>query len=175
MNSSIVKPPVLLKTLLDVIFWFTLIGLVLRMVFTGLYFFTDIPVNITINHYKITEFNVGFGVGIFLKLLLSAAFIYALYIMRKVVRSFFKRKLFTLFQISGLKLIGQLLIFTVLFEIILEFTLPIVFEKEIKVGGPFDTSFNSIWFILAIGLFFILLSKAFSYARNLQQESELTV
>lgn len=175
MNSSIVKPPVLLKTLLDVIFWFTLIGLIIRIIFTVLYFFTDIPGNLTINHYKITEFNFAFAVAIFLKLLISAAFIYAVYIMRKVVRSFFKRKLFTPLQISGLKLIGQLLIFTVLFEIILEFTLPMVFEREIKVGGAFDTSFNSIWFILAIGLFFLLLSKAFSYAKSLRQENELTV
>ncbi|MCM4160537.1 DUF2975 domain-containing protein [Antarcticibacterium flavum] len=175
MKSSVLKPPVLLKTLLDVIFWFTLIGLIFRLLFTVFYFFTDIPVNLTIHHYQITEFNFAFAVGIFLKLLISTLFIYAVYIMRKVVRSFFKRKLFTPLQISGLKLIGQLLIFTVLFEIILEFTLPIVFEREIKAGGAFDSSFNSVWFILAIGLFFLLLSKAFSYARSLQQENDLTV
>lgn len=175
MNSSIVKPPVLLKTLLDVIFWFTLIGLILKILFTGFYFFTDIPVNLNMNNYEITQFNFVFAVGLFLKLLISAAFIYAVYVMRKVVRSFFKRKLFTPLQIGGLKIIGQLLIFTVVTEIILEIFLRMMFEKKIQVGGEFDSSFNSIWFILAIGLFFILLSKAFSYARGLQQENELTV
>lgn len=175
MNPSIVKPPVLLKTLLDIIFWLTLLSLIFRIIFTGFYFFTDIPVHLNMNNYEITDFNSAFAVGLFLKLLISAAFIYAIYIMRKVVRSFFKRKLFTPLQIGGLRLIGQLLIFTVLTEIVLEIFLRIMFETKLKVGGEFDSSFHSLWFILAIGLFFILLSKAFSYARRLQQENELTV
>jgi hypothetical protein len=35
--------------------------------------------------------------------------------------------------------------------------------------------FGSFWFILAIGLFFIFLSKVFENAKKLKEENELTV
>lgn len=113
--------------------------------------------------------------GIFVKIILSELFIYVSYILRKVVRSFFKKRLLTSIQISGLKLIGQLTIFTSIAEVILDFVINLSVEKEAQSVVIFDASFSSFWFTLALGLFFILLSRAFSYARTLQQESELIV
>lgn len=175
MKISPVKPPILLKTLLDILFWFSLIGLILQIIFTGLYFFSDIPFNISLNEYEITEFDLPVAIGISLKILISGMFIYVIYLFRKLVRSFFKKKLFTPLQISGLNLIGKLIVFIALAEIALDFLIQILFDKKASVGIELDASFNSIWFTLAVGLFFILLSKAFTYAGHLQQENELTV
>jgi hypothetical protein len=38
-----------------------------------------------------------------------------------------------------------------------------------------ELSVNSFWFTLALGLFFILLSKVFEQAKNIKEENELTV
>jgi succinate-acetate transporter protein len=58
---------------------------------------------------------------------------------------------------------------------IVNFITPIIIEGEGTVGIKIDFSFGSFWFILAIGLFFIFLSKVFENAKNLKEENELTV
>ncbi len=175
MKNHSVKPPILLKTLLDVIFWFTLIGLFIRVIFTILYYFSAVPVNLSVNGHEITEFNTHLVIGLFFKVLISGLFIYIIFLLRKVVRSFFKRKLFTPLQISGLKLIGQLIVITTLAELAVNFVLRRMFEQNHKGGEDMIDSFHSPWFLLAVGLFFILLSRSFEYAQSLQQENELTV
>ncbi|UJH89957.1 DUF2975 domain-containing protein [Antarcticibacterium sp. 1MA-6-2] len=176
-TGTSIQPPILLKTILDIFFWLTLLGLIFKTIFTFFYWFTDIdiPVMVTINDLEVNEFSLSLGIGILFKMIISAVFIYIIYLLRKVVRSFFKRKVFTPLQIAGLKLIGQLIIITALAEVGLNFFLRLVLEQRASVGLRFETSFDSLWFSLALGLFFILLSKSFSYARSVQEENELTV
>lgn len=176
-TGNSIQPPILLKTILDIFFWLTLVGLIFQTVMTFFYLFTDtdIPLTVTINDLEVNELGLSLGIGILFKIIISAVFIYIIYLLRKVVRSFFKRKVFTPLQIDGLKLIGQLIIITALAEVALNFILRLVLEQRASLGLDFDTSFNSLWFTLALGLFFILLSKSFRYARSLQEENELTV
>lgn len=107
--------------------------------------------------------------------MVSAIFIYIVYVLRKVVRSFFKRKLFVPIQISGLKIIGNLIIIATITEVAIDFLLRLFLEQKTNIGIDLKPSFNSLWFTLALGLFFILLSKSFGYAKGLQEENELTV
>ncbi len=175
--KSSIEPPVLLKTILDIFFWLTLIGLLFQTVFTFYYIFIerDIPPNVTVNNIEVTDYSLSLGIGILFKIIISAVFIYIIYLLRKVVRSFFKRRIFTPLQITGLKLIGQLIILAALADVALNFILRLALKQGASVSLSFDTSLNSLWFTLALGLFFILLSKTFSYAKRLQEENELTV
>lgn len=170
-----IKPPVLLKTILDILFWILVIGLAGRILITVLFYFTDVPVDLKINDFEITEFTLPVVVGIILKIMVSAIFIYIVYVLRKVVRSFFKRKLFVPIQISGLKIIGNLIIIATITEVAIDFLLRLFLEQKTNIGIDLKPSFNSLWFTLALGLFFILLSKSFGYAKGLQEENELTV
>ncbi|CAN5142217.1 hypothetical protein BH23BAC2_BH23BAC2_05510 [soil metagenome] len=175
MKSHSIKPPIILKTLLDVIFWFTLVGLLIRIAFTGLYYFSVLPVDLRVNGNEINEFNTALVIGLVFKIFITALFIYIIYLLRKVVRSFFNRKLFTALQISGLRLIGQMILISTLAEMAVNVFLKLSFQEKNGAGDEMIDSFHSLWFLLAIGLFFILLSRSFSYARQLQLENELTV
>lgn len=168
-----IKPPIILKTILDILFWVLIISYFFGLPVTVIALFQNLPV--VINNYTVEEFSAGIIAGIVLSFINSAIFIYIVYLFRKVVRNFFKRKLFTPIQISGLKLIGQLIIFTSLAEMAIDFLMLLFIQNRARVGVTIESSFDSLWFTLALGLFFILLSKSFKYAGKLQEESDLTV
>lgn len=168
-----IQPPIILKTILDVLFWVLVVSSIFGLPVTVIALFQDIPVEI--NNYKVEEFSAGIILSIILSFLNSIIFIYIVYLFRKVVRNFFKRKLFTSVQISGLKLIGQLIILTSISEIGIKILMMFSIENRARLGVTIESSFDSLWFTLALGLFFILLSKSFSYAGKLQEENQLTV
>ena len=176
-SHNTIQPPILLKTILDILYIILIISIISSLILfiLTLTLSEKIPFSVKINEYEINEFSMGIILGMSLKFIISGLFIYIIYLLRKVVRSFFKRKLFTLLQISGLKLIGQLLIIGSLAEMVLDFVMKLSIENKASVGVNIDSSFDSLWFMLALGLFFILLSKSFSYAGKLQDENELTV
>lgn len=168
-----IKPPVILKTILDILFWVLIFKYIFGVPVMLIAIFQEIPVEI--NNYTVEEVSAGIIAAIILSFLNSAIFIYIVYLFRKVVRSFYNRKLFTSAQISGFKLIGQLIIITSLAELAINFLALLFIENKARVGVTIESSFDSLWFTLALGLFFILLSKSFIYAGKLQEESDLTV
>lgn len=175
MKTSEIKPPILLKTILDILFFLLIItysGMILYLIFQIL---TDLPLDLTINGNEITKLSPALIVILIVKILISGIFIYIIYLLRKVVRSFFKRKLFTPLQITSLNLIGQLIVIFSLAEVLTDFFLSLALDNKARIGISVENTFDSIWFTLALGLFFILLSKSFTYAKSLQEENDLTV
>lgn len=174
MKPSEIKPPILLKTILDILFFLLIVtysGMIIYLIFQTL---TDLPLDLSINGNEITELSPAIIFILIIKILISAIFIYIIFLMRKVIRSFFKRKLFTPLQITSLNLIGQLIIIFSLTEVLTDFFLGLILNKA-RISVGIENSFDSIWFTLALGLFFILLSKSFRYAKGLQEENDLTV
>ncbi len=170
------KPPILLKTILDICLYFLVIGLTVSVFFFVIQLVTGenfSPVNI--NGTEIITFDTPSTILISVKMIIAGLFICTIYILRKLVRNFFKGRLFTPFQIASLKIIGQLIILITILQGIVNFITPIIIEGEGTVGIKIDFSFGSFWFILAIGLFFTFLSKVFENAKNLKEENELTV
>ena len=108
-------------------------------------------------------------------MIVDGLFIYTIYVLSKLIRDFCSGKLFTRFQIASLKIIGQLIILITIFQGIVNFATPLIIKGEGRIGIEIGFSFGSFWFILAIGLFFIFLSKAFENAKKLKEENELTV
>ncbi|WBL22631.1 DUF2975 domain-containing protein [Zunongwangia sp. HRR-M8] len=110
-----------------------------------------------------------------LELVKITAFVYGLYVLRKLIRSFFGNKLFTRFQIASLNLSGRLICLSMFLEAISEFLKKIIIENRIGLFFGMEFSFSSFWIILAFGIFLVFLSKVFENARTLQKENELTV
>lgn len=169
------RPPVLLKTILDVLFWILLIRLILSFGLLIVAVLTDTPIIFPSEDFVSTERPVETIVIGLAERMLSGIFVYVVYILRKIVRSFFKRKLFTSLQISGLKLAGQLIILVSLGEAALNFIFKLVMGNRVSTGIQMEESFGSFWFSLALGMFFILMAKSFHYAKSLKEEQDLTI
>lgn len=174
--ASPIQSPVLLKTILDICFYILLFSFIGSILITVWQAWTEEPfLNFKIQEHEVTELTLQVWVLIICQLFLAGIFIYVINLFRKLVRSFFKKMLFTKYQVSSLNLIGQLIILTSIGEVIVGFFANLILEEEARIEIEVDSSFGSFWFTLGIGMFFILLSKAFENARILKEENDLTV
>ena len=170
------KPPILLKTILDICFILLLLTfLSASILFIIMLVVGDSFVPINLNDRIISELTPVSITLLFIELLIAGLLVYTIYILRKLVRNIFKGKLFTRYQATSLNLIGQLIILITLAQSFTEFMARLFLESEMGLVMELDLSFISFWFVLAIGLFFIYLSKIFENARLLKEENELTV
>lgn len=170
------KPPILLKTILDICFFILLISLIASI---GLVLFylvsTSDSIPMALNNRTIGKITTPKIILLLLAIFQSGIFLYSVYILRKVVRNFFKKKLFTPIQITGLNLAGKLIILASILDAIVGFSADLLLESKLHLGFDIQSSFGSFWLQLAMGLFLILLSKSFESAKNLKEENELTV
>lgn len=115
------------------------------------------------NKAAISLFLLGFA--------LYSAISLIVYLMLKIIRSFEKGNLFTNYQIAGFNLIGQLIIWLTILQSAAEFILSLVFKSRIE----FKLEVSGFWLLIALGAFFIVLSKVFLQAKKLKEENELTI
>jgi len=175
-NYQFMKPPIFLKKVLDICLFFILFTLIISIIAsiinaTGQKDFLPVSVN----GEKIEVYSASVIIVIFLGVLKSVLYIFIIYVLRKLIKSFFKDNLFTRFQINALNLAGQLIILATVVTPILNTISSFILKREARIKFNIELSMNSFWFTLAIGLFFILLSKVFQQAKNIKQENELTV
>ena len=169
------KPPLLLKNVLD--FCFICLAFIYGIsIIAGLVLIVtnpDYPIEINDRAFEqLTPSVTAFLLG---SLLTSGIFVYVVFLLRKLVRSFFKNKLFTRLQISLFNLIGQLIVLNSVAELVLDFLANLFLDDRLKVEIAFETSYDSFFFKLAVGLFFMYLARLFANAKQLREESELTV
>ncbi len=107
-------------------------------------------------------------------ILLNIGFIFTLYVFKKIVSSLFKSPLFTEFQISSLKLLGQLIVLLVIIKFVFNIFSDMIFGKSELVGIRVF-SFDSKIMAICMGLFLIYLSYVFRRAKELKEENDLTV
>jgi hypothetical protein len=170
------KPPLFLKRVLDICLLFILFTLLISIAASIVNAVSQedlIPVSL--NGEKIEIYTTPVAIVIFLGVLKSCLFIFIICVLRKLIKSFFKDTLFTRFQINALNLTGQLIILATIVTPILNFISTMILKSKARMSLDIELSMNSLWFTLAIGLFFILLSKVFQQAKNIKEENELTV
>jgi len=174
-NFKFMKPPLLLKLILDICFIFLIIsfGSLIFIYLEMLFFNFQFPIEI--NNRVIQEFTWKTTLIILGNVIISGISIYIIYLLRKLIRSFFKEEIFSRLQISLFNLIGQLIIICTIAQFFLDFFANLLLESRLKLSFSIDSAFDSSLFILALGLFFIYLGKLFSRSRELKQENELTV
>lgn len=177
-NFLSMKPPSSLKTIVDISYIILLIKWII-----GLLIFTDILFGGRVKlfagyiseSFSMAESKTATIIFFAIQLLVSALFIYAVYLIRRLIKNFNTGKLYTNYQISGLKLTGQLIIVVTVVNGLLEFLYEALFKNHFGISLNFENGFGSFWFVIAIGLFFIYLSRIFANARQLREENELTV
>ena len=169
------KPPLLLKGILDFCFIIMVI-LYVSSIISALYLLlagSGMPIKI--NDHPVDEIDLTSGIFLTISQLISGVFVYVIYLLRKLVRSFFKNRFFTRIQISLFNLIGQLILLNTVAELVMDILSNIFLGLVPQVHLQFVTSFDGFLFKLAIGLFFIYLGKLFDNAKQLREENELTV
>lgn len=174
--TSSIKPPVLLKTILDICYFLLLISFLGSIVLLVWQASVEDPFfTFKIQEQVVTEFNFQVWTLIAFQMVWAGIFIYVINLFKKLIRSFFKPQLFTEFQISRLNLIGKLIILTSIGEAVVDFLSNLILAEKARLTFSIEGNFGSFWFTLGLGLFFVLLSKAFQNARSLREENDLTV
>lgn len=169
------KPPILLKSVIDFCFICLVLFYSATLISGIIMVFTDPGIPIEINEKTVEELAPAAIVFLIGSLLTSGIFVYVVFLLRKLVRSFFKNKFFTRLQISLFNLIGQLIVLNSVAELILDFLANIFLNDQPRLEIEFGTTYDSFFFKLAIGLFLMYLARLFDNAKQLREESELTV
>ena len=169
------KSPQLLKLTIDICFILLVIDLFSTLSTYIIFLITGHTFPVFINDREIKNFTFQSISIIIANVAVAVIGTYAIYLLRKLVRSFFKNKYFTSLQISLFKKIGQLIVFSTLLQFAVNFFSVLILEGRAKIGFSVESSYYNIFFIFSIGLFFIYLSKLFEKSRSLQEENDLTV
>ncbi|MFC6857895.1 DUF2975 domain-containing protein [Zunongwangia atlantica] len=169
------RPPILLKTILDICFIFSAFSLVVFLISLIITFSTGTDLFVSIEKPPEDLNNFALWGLILIEVIKTFAFVYGLYVLRKLIRSFFGNKLYTKLQIASLNLSGRLICLSVILGAVSEFFKKMIVDSRIELNFGLEFSFSSFWIILAFGIFLIFLSKVFTNARQLKQENELTI
>jgi hypothetical protein len=165
----------ILKAILDLVWFFSLLGAIGLAVFLPFYLFgtvVDIPIKI-IGQEIITN-NLFSKIIVFVNVVSGLLFLYSIYLLRKVVGLFQKREIFNELIVKLFNLIGKLVIASSLTSNISLFIYKIVVRNHtdltIDIGG-----YDSFLISISLGLFFMVISVIFKIATRMKEENELTI
>jgi len=172
------KPPKFLKIIISVSYFLLFLKLVVSLL-CYIYFLFSGSVKLSSLDYisivQTSESQVAAIVLFSLEIIYTVILFYAVYIIKKLIKDFEKERLYTRLQISGLSLVGKLIIGVFILQIIAEFFTRIILDSRLEIGLSFENDLGSPWLLIAIGLFLIYLSKIFANSARLKEENELTV
>ncbi|EGV42167.1 DUF2975 domain-containing protein [Bizionia argentinensis JUB59] len=102
---------------------------------------------------------------------IACGFIYAIFLFRKTLRFFQKRKPFDDYVIKTYNLIGKLLIVLSVFSTALMFVVKLIFSSKMFL----NLGFSPYLLLMCLGFFFMVLSESFKIAKHAKHDSELTI
>lgn len=162
----------LLKAIVDFIWIMSLIFLPLILILSIMIVIDketfDIPITFATGTIDLSN---GFGkIALVINVLNFGLLLYALHFFRKLLGNFIKRMIFEDEICLLLNKIGNLVIMASIVQLFSDFTTKLSkHEVGIEFGyGPF-------LYLLALGLFFKVLSEVFKIAKNMKEENELTI
>ena len=165
----------ILKAVLDIFWFLSLIGAIGVLVFTPfLLFSSEIDIPVTIKGQEIVLNNTLSKVIVIINLIGGIIFLYSIYLLRKVVGLFQKREIFNEHVIQLFNLIGKLIIASSLISHVSLFVYKIIKRPHLKltldIGG-----YDSFLISISLGLLFMVVSVVFKIATTLKEENELTI
>jgi hypothetical protein len=163
----------ILKTLVDVLWIFSMISIPIIVFLFGFIFYSnDLGVfNIQINGLKINETTLLTKVILAVNLVTYLILIYCLYLFKKALRYFQRLKMFDNLVINNFKIIGVLLIISS----ILIGGSSLVYNLKYQQKLSLDIGFSPFMFLVSLGLFFMVLSQIFKISKTMKEENELTI
>ena len=169
------RPPLFLKGILEVMFILLIVGLVAGAVTTVyLLLFQREEISFNVLEYTIDYMDPLTVSLVVFQVLLKALFAYLIYLFRNLIREFSKDEMYNQYQIDLIRKIGRLIIGLSIGKALLGFLAGLILGDSAKVDLQVEF-LDSFWFTLALGLFFVYLSKIFENAKILKEENELTV
>lgn len=166
------KPPALLKTIIDIAYVLLIAKFIIGVAIIVFILFGG-HLGDEIQYQYGTRLNSTI-MGV-IHLGIYSLFIYAVRILRSLIKNYSEGKLYTRYQISALKLTGQLIILVTVLSALADFISDLIFNNNIGVNIDLKNGFGSFWLVIAIGLFFIYLSAIFANAREIKEENDLTI
>ncbi len=164
---------VILKSLIDFLWIITCIPLIPIMLFFSVYMFFNDNIlkifNVLEEGVIITPWSLKVLVLLVMSLVLIS--IYSLYLFRKTLRYFQRRKPFDSYVIKTYNKIGNLLLFSGIVGSILNFIFLLVFKGKFMI----NIGLSPYLFVICLGLFFMVLSETFKIAKTAKEENELTI
>ena len=166
----------ILKTLIDLFFYFSIFAIAGMLIFTAMVFFTgegeSFPMKI--NGSAVDLQNWQSKILLCFAMASAICFLYAIHLLRKVIRHFVARQIFNDAVIRHFNGIGiNLIASAVLMNVPLFIYNALLMTKD---GFEFSTGgFDSFTLAICLGLFFMVLSEIFKVAKNIKDENELTV
>ena len=165
----------ILKTLVDLFWFFSIIAIITMTLFIPYMFFSkeviDIPIEINGEKVLVNDLSTKF-------LLLVAVisyflFAYGIFLFRKVLLLFQKRIIFSDEIIILLDKVGKSFLLSSILTVcaLLFYKLTHKLDVSIEFGG----GFSSFLFTASLGLFFMVLSEVFKISKTMKEENELTI
>ena len=166
----------LLKSLVDLLWFFSIIVIVAMAIFFPILFFSSEPIDIpvTIGETKVTGMDLATKFMLLGLVTAYCFFVYGLFLFRKVLTLFSKRQIFEDEVIVLLNRIGKFFVIASVLAFSVDFIAKIYINNKIEVGieGGF---FDSFLFTASLGLFFMVLSEVFANAKSMKEENDLTI
>jgi len=166
----------ILKAILDLFWFFTLIAAIGIVVFLPFYSFSsEVDIPIKIKGQEIATNTLFSKIVVFVNVLSGLLFLYSIYLLRKVVGLFQKKEIFNDKVVHLFKIIGQSIIASSLISNVSLFVYKFI-ENEDRADLVLDLgSYDSFLISISLGLFFMVISVIFKIAKNIKEENELTI
>lgn len=181
----------ILKVLINILYVILIAVLVLGLVFFIASFFLNeyLPFSLRGFNRMFSVFNGALIIGPLLKTVNFILFLFSVFYLRKCIKPFIESDYYSETVIKNLRRAGNIFVFiggaTILIQFIMSFLLLRVASNIVE-----GLSMNSLLmflsssvqsldveniFLVVIGLFFLLFSKATANAKDLKQENDLTI
>ncbi len=165
----------ILKTVLDLFWFFTLISIAGMLIFIPFYLFSsDFDIPIKIKGQEILADTILAKIVVFVNIISGILFFYSIYLLRKLVGLFQKREIFNDEVVRLFNLIGKLVIASSVISTISLFIYNAVERNHLGLTLDFG-SYDSFLISISLGLFFMVISEIFKIAKNMKEESDLMI
>lgn len=165
----------LLKTLVDLFWFFAILASLALIIFVPLFLFDDeiYDLPMKINGEKLIVMDLTTKLILLGYVFAYGFFMYAIFLFRKVLNHFSKREIFNENVILLFDKIGKLL----LASTIISFVVYVAYQSyvENKVNFGIEVGTDSFLLAASLGLFFMVLSEVFAIGKNIKEENELTI
>jgi hypothetical protein len=165
----------ILKAVLDLFWFFTLISIAGMLLFIPFYLFSsDIDIALKIKGQEILASTILAKIVVFVNVISGLLFFYSIYLLRKLVGLFQKREIFNDEVVRLFNLIGRLVIASSIISTVSLFIYNAVEKNHLGLSLDFG-SYDSLLISVSLGLFFMVISEIFKIAKNIKEESDLMI
>lgn len=165
----------ILKTVLDLFWFFTLFAILGMLIFIPFYLFSsDVDIPIKIKGQEISANTILAKIVVIVNVISGLLFFYSIYLLRKLVGLFQKREIFSDEVVRLFNLIGKLVIASSVMSSISLFIYNAVERNHLGLSLDFG-SYDLLLISISLGLFFMVISEIFKIAKNMKEDSDLMI